>query len=208
MKSILVPISSFENGIAPLTYAIEFAKQTSARIYIIKTYGPNIVTGSIKTVGSLLEKDAKKEIKSVVKSVDNKGVEIIASVVKGRLYENILAFRKTIAVDLIISASNRISKDETVFIGKITGSIIKNIDCPILIIPPDYSFKPVNTILMAIKSGIIKRDGILDPLKLLLASFGAKLNLLQVITPKLKNEDLAIHSELANLTNQTATISR
>jgi nucleotide-binding universal stress UspA family protein len=206
MKSILVPISSFENGLAPLTYAIDFAAQTNSKIYILKTYGPNLISGSIKTVGSLLEEEAKKEIKALVKAVDTKNVEIIATVVKGSLYENILAMSKSVTIDLIISASNRISKDETIFIGKITGSIIRQIDCPILVVPPNYVFQPIKSVLMAIKSGVIKREGILDPLISLLDSFQAKLDLLQVITPKFKDEDMQIDPKLqALVSNSTST---
>ncbi len=211
MKTILVPVGSLEKGINTLQYAIDFAKHISAKVYVIKVYGVNKVAGSIKTVGNILAENCKKELKQLLEAVDQKNVDITASTMHGGLVDNIQLFIKNIDIDLIISASNRIAKDETVFIGNLTGSIINNVDCPIIVVPPTYKFKPIKTILMAIKSGVIKRDHILDPLSLLLKSFNAKLNLLQVITPNLQDEDLVINESLNALkstftTSENATI--
>ncbi len=199
MKTILVPLSSSEKEINTLQYAIDFAERVSAKVYVIKVYSPNKVVGSIKTVGSLLEENSKKELKDLVLSVDRKNVEVIASSYPGALIDNIQLFLKKIDVDLIISPSNRISSDETIYIGKITGSIINNVDCPILVIPEGYVFENIATILMAIKSGIIKKENIFAPLRFLVDIFSAKLNLLQVITPKFSADDLQVNEELSAL---------
>jgi nucleotide-binding universal stress UspA family protein len=75
MKTILVPVSSLENGFKTLQYAIDFAAHVSAKVYVLKVYGPNVIAGSIKTVGSLLEKDSKKELKKLIQDVDKKNIE-------------------------------------------------------------------------------------------------------------------------------------
>ena len=199
MKTILVPISSFENGLKTLQYAIDFAEHISAKIYVLKVYEANVVTGSIKTVGALLEETSKNELKELIKNVDKKNVEIVATTMKGSLVDSIHLFFANIDIDFIISTSNRIAKDETVYIGNITGSIIKNIDCPILVVPENYNFKKINKVLMAIKSGVIKRKDVLKPLSTILDLFHAKLSLLQVITPNLRTDQLAINPELSAL---------
>ena len=205
MKTILVPISSFENGVTTLNYAINFAKEIDAKIYVLKVYGANRIAGSIKTVGPLLENDCKKELKELIHSVDTQNIEIVATTMKGLLADSIQLLRKKINIDLIISASNRIFKDETIFIGKITGKIIKAIDCPILIVPDKYEYKPVKIILMGIKSGIIKRENVLNPLYFILDKIDAKLNLLQVITPKHTTDELDIDTELSSITSSVQT---
>ena len=199
MKAILVPLSSSEKEKNTLQYAIDFAERVSAKVYVIKVYSPNKVSGSIKTVGSLLEENANKELKELVLSVDRKNVEVIASSLPGALIDNIQLFRQKIDIDLIISPSNRISSDETIYIGKITGSIINNIDCPILVVPEGYVFKNISTIFMAIKSGTIKKENIFIPLRSLVENFNAKLNLLQVITPKLSIDEREVNKELSEL---------
>jgi hypothetical protein len=124
---------------------------------------------------------------------------------KETLIDSIHLILKKIDIDFIISTSNRIAKDETIYIGKITGSIIENIDCPILVVPENYTFKKINKVLMAIKSGTIKRDNVLYPLAFILDSFKAKLSLLQVITPKLRSDELTINKELSDLASSTKT---
>ena len=114
-----------------LQYAIDFAEHVSATVYVIKVYSPNKVSGSIKTVRSLLEENSKKELKELVLSADRKNVEVVTSSLPGALIDNIQLFEQKINIDLIISPSNRISSYETRCIGKITGSIINNVDCPI-----------------------------------------------------------------------------
>ena len=52
---------------------------------------------------------------------------------------------------------------------------------------------------MAIKSGIIKKEHIFKPLKSLVENFNAKLNLLQVITPKLSIDERDLYKELSKL---------
>ena len=72
MKTILVPLSSTEKEKNTLQYAIDFAERISAKVYVIKVYSPNKVSGSIKTVGSLLADNSNKELKELVLSVDRK----------------------------------------------------------------------------------------------------------------------------------------
>lgn len=199
MKTILVPISSSEDGLKTLQYAVNFAEHISAKIYVLKVYGANVIAGSIKTVGPLLEENTKKELKNLIKNINRKNVEIIATTMKGDLVDCIHLILENIDIDIIISTSNRISKDETIYIGDITGSIIQNIDCPILIVPENYNYKKIGTVFMAIKSGVIKREHVLKPLSLILDSFNAKLNLLQVVTPNLPDDELIINKELSDL---------
>ncbi len=205
MKTILVPIDSFENGLNTLQYAVDFAEQISAKVYVLEVYGANVIPGSIKTVGSLLKEDSKNELKNLIQHVDKRNVEIVATTMKGTLVDNIHLILENIDVDLIISTSNRIAKDETIYIGEITGGIIENIDCPILVVPENYKFKKIIKVLMAIKSGTIKRDNVLTPITFLLDLFKIKLNLLQVITPYIRPDELAINAELSDLASSIKT---
>jgi hypothetical protein len=147
----------------------------SAKVYVIKVYSPNKVSGSIKTVGSLLEENSNIELKELVLSVDIKNVEIVTSSLPGALIDNIQPFRQKI---IIISPPNRISSDETKYIGKLTGSVINNVDCPILVVPEGYIFKNISNIFMAIKSGIIRKEHIFKLLKSLVENFNAKIELI------------------------------
>ena len=56
------------------------------------------------------------------------------------------------------------------FLGKTSGKIIKQTNIPALIVPEGLEFKPMHSILMAIKSAIIKNNDALKPLKIIKSS--------------------------------------
>ena len=89
-------------------------------------------------------------------------------------------------------------KDE-VFLGKTSGKIIKQTDIPALIVPEGYVFKPMNSILMAIKSAVIKKEGVLEPLKTIKNDFKSSVDLLLVKTPFYKDADFNVDINLKGL---------
>ena len=105
-------------------------------------------------------------------------------------------------IDLIIASTKNDGADEHVFLGKITGNIIKDTKVPVLIVPGETSFKPIKKILMTIKSGSIKSVSTLDLLIKIKNTFSSTINLLQVKTPKLDAQDLELNKTLEGLINQ------
>jgi len=205
MKNILVPIGSNSNAINTLQYAIDFVEGSKAKIYIINVYGVAKAASSMKNIDAILEKDSEKELKTVLKSVDNKGVEIISKSIKGNITSSIERIAKQLDVDLIISSAKSNSTDETVFLGKISGGLIKQTNLPVLVVPKEYQFKPISKVLMAIKSGTISSSEVLKPLKKILNKFDANLNLLRVITPKSHKDDTDLNTELNALVSSSTT---
>lgn len=200
MKNLLVPIGSNETATNTLQYAVEFAREFNSRIYLIHVYSSSKISGSFKNVDNIIESDSKEVLKEHVKSIDAQGVEIITSTLKGHSESDTLKqLIKLLKIDLIIASTKNDGADESVFIGKITGSIIKDTKVPVLIIPSEASFKPVKKILMTIKSGSIKSVTTLDVLISIQKHFGAKINLLQVKTPKLDSKDLDLNETLETL---------
>jgi hypothetical protein len=97
------------------------------------------------------------------------------------------------------------SEKEEVFLGKTSGKIIKQTDIPALIVPEGYKFKPVTSILMALKSAIIKKERVLNPLQSIAQKFNANVNLLLVITAHHKDGDFNVNEELSALVGSTTT---
>lgn len=205
MKNILVPIGPTKNAANTLQYAIDFVQGTEAILYVIKVYTGTKVAGSFKSLDAILEDDTNKEIDDVLQKVDTKGVTIISKSVKGNINDSISRIANQLEVDLIISSAKAISKDDNVYLGYITGGIIKHTDVPMLIIPKGYKFKNINKVLMAIKSGVLSSENILDPLKDILTKFGASLDLVRVILPESTEEDAILDEELRSLAAQYIT---
>lgn len=211
MKNILVPIGSNKNAANTLQYAIDFAVGTSAKIYVIHVFGVSKMASSMKNIDSVLEKDSEHELDEVLNQVDKKGVEIISKSIKGNVIDSIERVANQLHVDLIISSAKSISTDDRVYLGKITGGLIKDTQLPVLVIPKNYKFKVVSKILMAIKSGIISSNNVLAPLNNVINRFNSRLDLLRVITPSALSEDAQLNDELEELktnykTTENATI--
>lgn len=211
MKNILVPIGSNKNAANTLQYAIDFAVGTSAKIYVIHVFGVSKMASSMKNIDSVLEKDSEHELDEVLNQVDKKGVEIISKSIKGNVIDSIERVANQLHVDLIISSAKSISTDDRVYLGKITGGLIKDTQLPVLVIPKNYKFKVVSKILMAIKSGIISSNNVLAPLNNVMNRFNSRLDLLRVITPSALSEDAQLNDELEELktnykTTENATI--
>jgi len=195
MKTILVPLGNSEKAICTLQYAVDFASYIDAKIYIIQVYGTATATYSLKKIDAILEKDSKNELDYILSKVNSKNIEIISKTVKGKITDTISRIAKQLDVDLVIASAKNSSSDDSIYLGPITGSIVKQTDLPMLIIPKGFEFSPINNVLFALRSGILKRSHIIDPLKLFLKYFKAKVSLLQVITPNNTDLDNILDSE-------------
>lgn len=197
MKNILVPIGGHENALNTLQYAIDFAEKIGAKIYLIHIFSSSKVSGSFVNMDAILVKESKKLVSDRLANVDQKNVEIISKSLKGHtVIDSIKQLKEAFQIDLIITSTKSNTTDKTVFLGNVTGSLVKDLNTPVLIIPSEAKFKPISKILMTIKSGTIKSVSTISPLIKIQQKFNSVINLLQVITPQLEEKDLIINPDL------------
>ena len=91
------------------------------------------------------------------------------------------------------------------YLGDITGSLVKQTEFPMLIVPAGCKFKPFNTVLLSIRSGLINKADVLKPLIDIVGIFKMKVNLLHVITPENTEVDNSLHQDFVTISN---TISK
>ena len=203
MKNILVPIGSNENAVNTLKYAIKFAKEFQARIYLVHVFSSPKISGAFINVDKVIERDSREILKDHLKKVDREGVEIITSTLKGHSEKDTLKqLIKLLDIEMIIASTKNDGSDETIFIGQITGNLIKDTEVPVLIIPEEATYKPVKKILMTIKSGSIKSLNTLDVLVEIKKHFSSTISLLQVKTTKLDAKDLELNKTLEGLVSK------
>lgn len=203
MKKILVPIGSNDQALNTLQYAIDFAEVFDAKIYLVHVYSSPKISGSVLKVDQIMERDSKAILKDHLSKVDKKNIKIMTSTLKGySIIDTLKQLNKLLNIDLIIASSKNDGADDTIFVGKITGNIIKDTKVPVLIVPSKVTFKPMKKILMTIKSGSINSVSTLDLLIKIKQKFDATLNLLQVKTPKLQAEDMELNETLESHVNK------
>jgi nucleotide-binding universal stress UspA family protein len=201
MKNILVPIGNSENAKNTLQYAIDFAEVIDAKVFVFRAFKVLSKAGTILNVDEIVGRETTSNVKEVVASVNLKSVDVSIISAKGNVVDSINSIDKELGIDLIIVGPRSNSIKEEMFLGNTSGSIIKQTDISVLVVPEGYNFKPIKKVLTAIKSGVIKRKDILQPLESILTAFGAKMRLLQVKTPDFLPEDLEFYSELAAVTS-------
>ncbi len=205
MKNILVPIGSSENAQSHLQYAIDFAKAFGAKLYVVQIYNVFTKAGTMMNVEKIIERESLEFLNNLVSNVDDKGVDIAIRSLKGSLVDTLELASKTAEIDLILIEPRTTSIKDSVYLGKTSGKIIKQTDIPALIVPEGYTFKPATTILMAIKSAVIKKKGVLNPLKSVQDTFKSAINLLLVKTPYHKDGDFDVKDDLKTLMSSIST---
>ena len=135
--------------------------------------------------------------------MDTKGVEVIVKTFKGKLIDTLELVCQAADIDLILIEPRTTSIKDEVFLGETSGKIIKQTNIPALIIPEGYVFKPINHVLMALKSAIVKKNNSLIPLKDIQNKFKSRIDLLLVKTPFHNEGDFDVDKDLASIVNET-----
>ena len=203
MKTILVPVGSSKNAQSHLQYAVDFAKEFGAKVYVVQIYNVYTKAGTMIKIDHILEAESKSFLDNHIASIDTKGVDVVARTFKGKLIDTLEKVCKALEVDLIILEPRTNSIKDEVYLGKTSGKIIKQTQIPALIVPEGYAFEPFKKLLLALKSAIIKKDNVLYPLASVKSQFNAAVTLLLVKTAHHKKNDFYINEELQSLITDT-----
>ena len=180
MNHILVPIGSKENASNTLQYAIDFAKEIGAKVFVFRAYKVLSKAGTFININDILERETNLYIQTMISSVATKGVDVKMISAKGGTVESINSVHEELGIDLIVVGPRSNSIKEEVFLGSTSGSIVKQTEIPVLIVPEHYKFIPFKVALTAFKSGILEQQDVLTPLQEIKSLFKTKINLLLV----------------------------
>lgn len=200
MKHILVPVGTSPNTISHLQYAVDFAEYFGAKLYVVHVYKVYSKAGTMVNLDQILERESKEFLNDLISQIDTRDVEIITKALKGKVIDTLELVCKIANIDLVMIEPKTNSVNEEAFLGATSGKIIKQMDGPAtLIVPEGYIFKPIKHILMAVKSAIIRKENVLEPLKSFKEHFKSIIDLLLVKTPFHKAGDFDVNEELSQL---------
>jgi len=201
MKNILVPIGASQNGKNTLQYAIDFASEIGANVFVLKAFNTINKAGHLANVDEVVERSNTQSLREVIEQVNTKDVEVKVIAAKGIVVDTILSVNDELGIDLVVIGPRPNDLGDELFLGRTSGSIIKQTEIPVLVVPEGYEFQPIKKVLTAIKSGIVKDSASLIPLETIIEKFEAKMHLLQIKTVDFLPEDLEFFSDLAALTS-------
>jgi nucleotide-binding universal stress UspA family protein len=206
MKNILVPVGTSKNTLSHLQYAVDFAEAFGAKLYVVQVYKVFSKAGTMINLDHIVERESKEYLDDLISNIDTKNVEVVAKALKGKIVDTVELVCKIANIDLILIQPRTNSVKDEVFLGATSGKIIKQLNGPASLIVPEGSiFEPTKKILMAMKSAIIKKENVLDPLASIKEKFKSKIDLLLVKTPFHNEGDFDVNDELKSLVDDISS---
>jgi nucleotide-binding universal stress UspA family protein len=152
MPTILVPTDFSATAINSGKYAANLAKNIGAKkIVLYNAYSMPLATEMSWAVLQTeeLQKASEENLKAFKADMtlwtDN-SIEIVAISDFGFLQERISDIATDVEADMIVMGITGGGKLEEVLIGSNTTHIINHVDVPVLIVPPNASWQPINNI--------------------------------------------------------------
>lgn len=201
MKNILVAIGTSNTG-ETLQYAVDFASEFSAQVFVMDVFTVSAKTGSLVNISEKVAKSSKERLKEIIDKVKTNDTTIKIATYNGDIVDGLKEIDRALGIDLIIIAPRSNVIKEELYLGKTTGKIVKQTDIPVLVVPKGTVFKPFKTALTAFKSGILKKKRILEPLLTIQKKFDMAINLLLVKTPGYDTDDLKVNPALMDICEQ------
>ncbi|RMA66084.1 universal stress protein [Ulvibacter antarcticus] len=199
MKNILVPIGSSKSAVSNLQYAIDLAHEMEAYVYLISVFQEVSKVGGLTKVNAIIKEDTQNRLDEVLAQVDKKDVTIIAHPIKGSFLESINRVSQHVDIDLMVLSPRSNSIREEVYLGNVSGKLLKGTDIPILIVPEGAKFKQPASMLLAFKNGNFEKKKMLEPVRQFTKHFGTELHLLHVETPETTEEMKEVSKKLTKL---------
>ena len=202
MKNILVPVGISPEVSNTLQYAIDFAAHFGSTLYVVDAYPSGIPTTSIANVKGILKEKTLNRIKEVVQQVDRKGFDLQYVAQNGDLVSAVRSLDRKVHLDLIVVAPQNNDISDEVFLGHISGSLIKRTEVPVLVAPIGGQFVPPKKMLWAFNKGQVQNAKTLRPLQELIEKFACSVKGLMVKVPGHQASDLVLDSAVSALCPQ------
>ena len=139
IKKVLVPIDFSDYSKSSLRYAVSFARQFNAEIYLIYVvepviYPPDFSMGqiAIPSVNAEWGKRAKEELENLAKTEIPEGVNVKTILKNGKPFMEIIDAASEEDIDLIIIATHGHSGVEHILFGSTAEKVVRKAPCPVL----------------------------------------------------------------------------
>lgn len=189
MKNILLLTDFSNNALNAIIYALEFFKGGNYHFFILNvhkvskyTTGDLMTSSSDSSIYDSIIKNPKAELNMIIENCkieygnEDYTFEAICD------YDAfVTAVSQTVQmkrIDLIVMGTNGATGAMEVIFGSNTISVIRNVDCPVLVIPQDYQFILPKNILFTTKYKKYFKESPLKPLQDIIALHNAELDIL------------------------------
>lgn len=204
MKNIVVPVDFSDTSVNAATYAIELAKNIpDSKITLYHVYSRisfSSLTSKDENSRQRISEGALEALKTKIAN----GFEHITCVAEsGDFVECLAEYALGNSVNLVVMGITGSSKIAQVFMGTNTLNVIRNISCPVMIIPPDAKYTGLKKVVFTSDFNDVARTTPFVAIKKILDIFKSELDILNVnsehfveLTPEFKKEKEAMEDKL------------
>ncbi len=139
IKNILVPIDFSDYSKNALRYAVQFAKNFQAKMYLIYVVEPMIYPAdfsmgqvAIPSMDADLHNRAEEELKNLANNFVDSSQELETLIKTGKPFVEINETAKEIDADLIIMATHGHTGVEHLLFGSTAEKVVRKAPCPVL----------------------------------------------------------------------------
>ena len=182
MKNFLVPIDFSDTSINAARYALELTKSLpEAKVTLYHVYGSiSFATLTSKEEGSR-QKVSEQALQDVVEKLGAEGRENIHLVAEeGSFLENLKDYALGHYIEMVIMGITGSSRITQVFMGTNTLNVVRNISCPVMIIPANASFNGFKHVVFTSDFKDVARTTPFSSLHEILSTFEPELDILNV----------------------------
>lgn len=158
MKNILLLTDFSNNSINAIRYALNLFENDSCHFYILHAESPqnyttdDLILAGNKSVYDSVIKESKQKLAKLVtgfkSEFKNNNFKYHIIVDYDSLTDAINQVVKANTIDLIVMGTNGITGAKEVVFGSNTTNVIRDINCPTLIVPEGFIFRKINEILL------------------------------------------------------------
>lgn len=149
IKRILMPTDFSEHSQYALRYAVSFATQYQAKLYVLHVLvSPHALVGyeaapfvSFERLFADMKRSAEQQMASFIPEDYKKEVEIETAFAQGSPFMEILKFAREKQVDLIVIATHGRTGLKHALFGSVAEKVVRKAPCPVLTIRhPEHKF--------------------------------------------------------------------
>ena len=194
IKKILVPTDFSPIADNATDYAIEIAAEFKSELFLYHVYTLDRFNYDLnfhedeQPYTQQVKRNMNRTKLKFMEKITQKGLSIQTRVEQDDIFS---LFRRKVdehGINLIVMGSQGASGLTKVIFGSVAASALDMAKVPLLVVPPEHTFRHFKNIVFAIDQREVAPD-LLSPLQELAVKFGAKVTILNVYTDSNKNTD-------------------
>ena len=158
MRHILVPTNLLDYAENASLYAARLALHYNAKITLFHTYhipvvDPLVPSEYLTELADSAEKTANNNMREQVANLQarfpDEELNIDFHTTMGFAADEIIIMAEKLGADFIVVGTRHRDTLQRILVGSVLGSVLENAKVPVIVIPSEVPFKPINNILFA-----------------------------------------------------------